>query len=146
MRVEKTTSVTGGIKPVQKTATKGAISFAQLLGDREDDQQSQEQLKQMLKEIEQKGRQLVESRTVETLLEYKEMITGFVREAVEFGLRVQERRGNSRTGRSKMMKVVATIDDKLLELTDLVLTQEKSQITLLEKIGQLHGLLVNLYA
>lgn len=146
MKVERTTAASNRDTKIKKAAPQSSISFAQLLGDREQDEHDQEQLQQMLKDIEKKGRQLVESRTVETLLEYKEMIKGFVEEAVLYGLRVEERRSNSRTGRSKMMKIVATIDEKLLELTDMALDQEKPQIKLLEKIGQIQGLLVNIYA
>lgn len=99
----------------------------------------------MLQEIEKKGRQLTEKRTVEVMLEYKEMIKGFVEQAVTFGLKVEERRGLSRSGRSRMMKVVSLIDEKVVELTDMILDQERPQIRILEKIGQLQGLLVNLF-
>lgn len=75
-------------------------------------------------------------------MEYKEMIKGFIEQAVNFGLKVEERRGLSRSGRSRMMKVVSMIDEKLVELTDMILDQEKPQIKLLEKIGQPCSLLV----
>lgn len=129
---------------VHKTEPKGGVSFSQLLGDKQEEQ-DQENLKQMLKDIEKKGKQLTENRTVEAMLEYKEMIKGFIEQAVHFGLQVEERRGLSRSGRSRMMKVVSMVDEKLVELTDMILDQEKPQIRLLEKIGQLQGLLVNLF-
>lgn len=139
-RVIKSTTTPG----VHKTEPKGGVSFSQLLGDKQEEH-DQEHLKQMLKEIEKKGKQLTENRTVEVMLEYKEMIKGFIEQAVNFGLKVEERRGLSRSGRSRMMKVVSMVDEKLVELTDLILDQEKPQIQLLEKIGQLQGLLVNLF-
>lgn len=143
MKVNRVVKSTGS-PAVHKAEAKGGISFSQLLGDKQEEQ-DREQLKQMLQEIEKKGKQLVESRTVEVMLEYKEMIKGFVDQAVNFGLKVEERRALSRSGRSRMMKVVALVDEKLVELTDMILDQEKPQIKLLEKIGQLQGLLVNLF-
>lgn len=129
---------------VHKTEFKSDVSFSQLMGDKQDEH-DQDQLKEMLKEIEKQGKHLAENRTVEVMLEYKEMIRGFVEKAVNSGLKVEERRGLSRSGRSRMMKVVTMIDEKLVELTDMVLDQEKPQMKLLEKIGQLQGLLVNLF-
>lgn len=129
---------------VHKTEPKTGVSFSQLMGDKQEEQ-DREELREILREIEKKGRQLTEKRTVEVMLEYKEMIKGFVEQAVNFGLKVEERRGLSRSGRSRMMKVVSMIDEKLVELTDMVLDQERPQIRILEKIGQLQGLLVNLF-
>lgn len=142
----KVTKVAANTKTpsVHRAEPKAGVSFSQLMGDKQDEH-DREQLQQMLKEIEKKGRQLTENRTVEVMLEYKDMIKGFVEQAVNFGLKIEERRGLSRSGRSRMMKVVSMIDEKLVELTDMILDQEKPQIKLLEKVGQLHGLMVNLF-
>lgn len=143
MKVTRVTQSTSST-PIHKTEPKDGISFSELMGDKQEEH-DRDDLKHMLKEIEKKGKQLTENRTIETMLEYKEMIKGFVEQAVNFGLKVEEHRGLSRSGRSRMMKVVSMIDEKLVELTDMILDQEKPQIKLLEKIGQLQGLLVNLF-
>jgi len=130
--------------PAGRATVKPTVSFSEMLSDKEDDH-SREHLQQMMKDIESKGRELADKKTVELLVDYKQMIKGFVEEAVSFGLKVEERRGLSRRGRSKVLKVVATIDEKLIELTDAVLQQERKQISVLEKIGQIQGLLVNLF-
>ncbi len=121
------------------------ITFTEILTNLEDNREhSKELLDELLKDIESKGKQLIENRTVETLIEYREMIKGFVEEAVEKGYKIEERRGFSRTGRTRVMRTVKEIDKQLVELTNLILGQEKKQIRLLEKIGQIQGLLVNL--
>lgn len=121
-----------------------SVSFSEMLSDKEDDR-SREHLYELMKKIENKGRELADKKTVELLLDYKNMIKGFIAEAVEFGLKVEEKRGLSRRGRAKVLKVVSTIDEKLIELTDEILNQEKRHIRVLEKIGQIQGLLVNLF-
>lgn len=147
MKVSKTTGVgakkiSKASKPTQATAK---ISFKELLDIVDDDQNQREFLDKMLEDIKEKGRDLIEKRTVENLFEYKEMIKGFVDEAVKFGLKVEERKGMNRGSRGKILRVVSKIDEKLLELTDAIIGEEKSKIKLLEKIGQIQGLLVNLY-
>lgn len=140
-RTQRAQSQSGGVKKAQATPS---VSFSELLGDKQEDQ-TREHLHQLMRDIEVKGRELGDRKTVELLVEYKEMIKSFIEEAVEFGIKVEERRGLSRRGRSKVLKVVATVDEKLIELTDAVLSQEKRQIAILEKIGQIQGLLVNLF-
>lgn len=73
------------------------------------------------------------------------MVKGFVEEAVNFGLRIEERRGLSRSTRSKVLRVVSAVDEKLLELTDIIIAQEESKLNILKKVGEIQGLLVNLY-
>ena len=147
MKVGKITStgtkkVSKSLKSSQATAK---ISFKEMLDMADEDQSQKEFLDKMLDDIKEKGKDLVEKRTVENLFEYKEMIKGFIEEAVNFGLKIEERKGMNRGSRGKILRVVAKIDEKLLELTDVIIGEEKSKIKILEKIGQIQGLLVNLY-
>jgi uncharacterized protein YaaR (DUF327 family) len=41
--------------------------------------------------------------------------------------------------------VVSAVDQKLLELTDIIIAQEESKIKILQKVGEIQGLLVNIY-
>jgi len=129
----------------KKSAETPRITFSEILSTLDDDRsRSKELLDELLKDIESKGKELIEHRTVETLVEYRDMIKGFVEEAVEEGYKIEERRGFSRSGRTRVMRTVKEVDKQLVELTNLILGQEKKQIRLLEKIGQIQGLLVNL--
>lgn len=144
MKVNRVAGAQSKLKKTNKVQTATGISFSQMLGDKEDDN-TREELYERMEEIKNKGRELGDKKTVELLVEYKKMIKGFIEDAVQFGIRVEERRGLSRRGRSKVLKVVSTIDEKLLDLTNEILSQEKKQIRVLEKIGQIQGLLVNLF-
>ncbi|GAB6107899.1 YaaR family protein [Fusibacter bizertensis] len=147
MKVEKSsksskTSVInkGGIV---KTEEKPKISFTEILAIKDYDQQKQE-LQKALDEIDKKGQDLVENRTVENLYAYKDLIKSFIEETVMKGLEIKERRGFSRSGRTKVMRTVAEVDAKLLELTNLILKREHKEINVLKKVGEIQGLLVNI--
>ena len=43
------------------------------------------------------------------------------------------------------MKTVETIDVRLVELSEVILNKEKSSLEILEMIGEIKGLLINLY-
>lgn len=122
---------------------KPAIQFTEILAQKNYDDQKRA-LQEVLDEIDQKGKSLVEDRTVENLYEYKEMIRGFVEEVVENGYQVVARRGFSRVGRTKVMRAVAEIDAKLIELTNLILKREHKELNLLKKVGEIQGLLVDI--
>ncbi len=122
-----------------------SISFDEILGVTEE-KQEKSHLEEMLDRISEKGKELAEKRDVEILLAYKEMVKEFIDDAVQHGLKVVERRGFGRAGRSKIMRSVSKIDDKLIELTEDLIQKEQSSIRLLSKIGEIQGLLLNLYA
>lgn len=147
MKVEKTSksSKTVASKALQgtKTEEKPKISFTEILAFKDYDQQKQA-LQKALDEIDKKGQDLVENRTVENLYAYKDLIKGFIEETVMKGLEIRERRGFSRTGRTKVMRTVAEIDAKLVELTNLIIKREHKEINVLKKVGEIQGLLVNI--
>ena len=120
------------------------ISFTEILASTEDDKM-REALSEVLEKINKKGKELINKRTVENLLEYKKMVKNFVEEAVDFGLKVNARRGYGLSGRTKILRTVSTIDKRLIELTDIILKQEVKGMRLLEKVGQIEGLLVNIF-
>lgn len=144
-RLSKTSPTTVKKVASKETERSNKISFKELLDHAEDDSRQKEMLDEMMADIEEKGKDLTESRTVESLFEYKDMVKGFVEEAVNFGLRIEERRGLSRSTRSKVLRVVSAVDEKLLELTDIIIAQEESKIKILQKVGEIQGLLVNIY-
>jgi len=147
MKVEKSskTSKASSSKTVQPTKVdeKPKISFTEILAVKDYDKQKDE-LQKALDEIDKKGHALVENRTVENLYAYKDLIKGFIEETVVKGLEIRERRGFSKTGRTKVMRTVAEVDAKLLELTNLIIKREHKEINVLKKVGEIQGLLVNI--
>ncbi len=73
------------------------------------------------------------------------MVQRFVKEAVNFGMQLKQNKSWNEQGRSRTLKLVKEIDEQLIQVTEAVLSQEKDSISLLDKIGEIKGLLVNLY-
>lgn len=121
------------------------MSFTEVMAVTEEDKE-REHFEERLEDIKKKGKELAQKKDIEILLSYKEMVKDFVDEAVKFGLKVTERRGHGRAGRSKVMRMVSMIDEKLIKITEDMLKMEQSSLKLLTKIGEIEGLLLNLYA
>lgn len=103
-------------------------------------------LNKLMQDIEDQGKVLAESRTVEDLRQYKSMIKQFMDDAVKYGLKLEEKRGFNRRGRAKIYKVVSEVDKKLIDLTDAILKKQKTTLDILGMVGEIKGLLINIYA
>ncbi|MEA1974903.1 MAG: YaaR family protein [Bacillota bacterium] len=147
MKVKKSSKI-GKVNKLKNkkisTEDTNRISFTEILASTEEDKM-REALSEVLEKINKKGKELINKRTVENLLEYKKMVKNFIEEAVDFGLKVNARRGYGLSGRTKILRTVSTIDKRLIELTDIILKQETKGMRLLEKVGQIEGLLVNIF-
>lgn len=99
----------------------------------------------MMKEIETQGEKLAEHRTIDDLRKYKKMVKEFMEEAVNSGLQLEEQRGFNRRGRTKVYKIVKEVDSRLTQLANDVISKEKSQLDILKQVGEIQGLLINIY-
>jgi uncharacterized protein len=102
-------------------------------------------LNRLIGDIEGAGQRLVRSRTFRELAKYKALVKRFVKEAVEYGLELKQSTSWNEYGQSRPLKTVETIDAKLVELSEEILHKEKSSLEILEMIGEIKGLLINLY-
>ncbi|MBP3951196.1 YaaR family protein [Bacillus suaedae] len=129
----------------KKTGPEAKVSFQEVIG-KQRDEKAYERLSQLMQKIDDQGKVLSETRTVDELRKYKQLVKDFMEDAVQFGLSLEERRGFNRRGRTKIYKIVEEVDRKLLDLTDAVLKKEKKGLDILNMVGEIKGLLVNIYA
>ena len=102
-------------------------------------------LHKLLEDIDQQGQQLSENPTFRELQKYKDLVKQFMGEVTKNGLALHQTESWDMYGGNKTLKTIQVLDRKLIELTDHVLNQQTSGLTLLERIGEMKGLLLNLY-
>ncbi|WP_096201153.1 YaaR family protein [Bacillus sp. FJAT-45350] len=135
----------GKIDPKKQEVT-GKVSFTEVMG-KQRDEKAYERLNALMQKIDDQGKVLAESsRTVDELRKYKALVKEFMEDAVQFGLSLEERRGFNRRGRTKIYKIVQEVDRKLLDLTDALIEKQKKGLEILDMVGEIKGLLVNIYA
>lgn len=105
-----------------------------------------EQLNALIKNIDDIGNRLAQSQNLKDLTKYKTMVKQFVREAVDFGLELKKGKAWDHFGQGRDLTIVQVVDEQLIELTKEVTAAEKSGNRILDKIGEIKGLLINLYA
>ena len=104
-----------------------------------------EQLTRLLGDISAAGDRVARSRNLRELTRFKMLVKRFLQEAVDYGLEMKQSHTWNRFGEGRRLKIVETVDEHLVELAQDILNEEKETIDLLDKIGEIKGLLINLY-
>jgi uncharacterized protein len=131
------------IEKKQQVASE-SVSFTEVMAKKRENA-LYEKFSTLAKDIEDQGKVLSESRTVEDLKKYKKMVKSFLEEAVNNALQLENQRGFNRRGRTKVYKIVKEVDSKLVDLTNEVLNKEKKGLNILNLVGEVQGLLINIY-
>jgi len=124
-------------KPVQ------AKSFSDVM-QQHGTQASKDELNRRFKEIQMQGDRLAHSMTIRELKAYRLLVKRFLEDTVRRGVGIKEARGWDRRGRGKRYKLLDEVDAALLAMADELLETEEGKIELLQKIGEIRGMLINL--
>jgi len=118
-------------------------NFADIM-QQQDEKVTQEQLTRMMQQISLQGDRLARSMTVRELRQYKLLVKQFLEETARRGVHLRDTKGWDRRGRSKRYKLLEEIDQELLAMADEMLETEQGRIDILQRIGEIRGMLINL--
>lgn len=130
--------------PHVQPSVKGPGQFAGLVREGES-KLHQEGLDRLFHDIEKQAQRMLHSRTVGDFLRFKQQVQQFVKEAVGSGLELQKSRDWHRGNGMRTFTTVKKVNENLTELTDQFLNEKRPAVDLLAKIGEIQGLLINLY-
>lgn len=122
----------------------GGPRFGEMITKQEQRLQG-EQITRLLGDISTVGDRIARSRNLRDMAKFKMLVKRFLKEAVDSGLGLKQSHTWNQFGEGRRLKIVQTIDEKLIELAEDLLDEEKTSIDLLAKIGEIKGLLINLY-
>lgn len=106
----------------------------------------EEELDRLLDKLDEQGRRLVHSRTLVDLHAYKELVRQFLQNTIGEGIALKEKRMTDVRGRSRIYRSVEKVNEQLIQLTEDIVKRESNQLRILEKVGQIKGLLIQLRA
>ena len=132
------------MKVDHKSAAYQTNSFQSMV-EKQGNRLKTEELGRLLRDIDMAGHRLVRSRQFQDLAKFKTLVKRFVKEAVDYGLQLKQSKSWSGYGENRTLRLVETIDEKLITLTEELRLAEKDSLDLLEQIGEIKGLLINLY-
>lgn len=143
MKISREISNSQPIKQVQQQR-KVDGRFQQLVQS-QTEQIKNEELKQLMDKITEQGEKLARFRSFQDLVRFKHLIKGFLEKTVYDSYELNSSFSFNPRGDSKQLAIVKKVDEKLAELTEKIIEQEKKTVHLLDIIGEIKGLLVNLY-
>jgi len=123
----------------------GHTSFTEHLRTAESAQLKQA-IDKELSAIAELGQKLVRNMSLSDLKEYKERVSNFLRLCISQGFSFDEERLGSRFGRTKILAIVRTVNQKLVDLGKELLSSNKDSLKVLALVDEIRGLLLDLYA
>ncbi len=145
-------SPTGGIRDASIPGERDTIDHAQQpqkpfgaeLAKSVDDNY-RERLDKLLEKINEQGAKLSQNPTYGELRSYRNMVRSFIGEAVNRSYTLEAKLGWDNRGRQKMYSVIKKVDDELAGLTEDVRVGQERQLSIMERLGAIRGMLVDLY-
>ena len=66
-------------------------------------------------------------------------------EVISSALLMEEKFSYDNIGRKKKYKIIKEIDEKLISLANMILEKESDKLDILQQMGDIRGLIINLY-
>lgn len=142
----RATAVTG---LVTKEDRKGEVNsnrttFADTLRKKEE-ADLETRLNRLMSDINTVGEQLSKTMDIKDLKNYKKLIAEFMDEVVNSSLKYSKHNQFDRRGRHKVYAIVKKVNARVEELSREFLKEERDNIKVLENIGTIKGLLLDIY-
>ncbi len=143
----KITNLQQLIQPGQKAPaaeeTDGSFRFALLSSLEENELQSR--LSLMMEDIIQQGNRLGKRMDVRDLKQYRKLIQEFMNEIATHTHEFSRENFLDRKGRHRVYGIVKKINQTLDELAEELLNEEKDHISILSKIDEIKGLILDIF-
>jgi hypothetical protein len=119
-------------------------SFKFTLVSNIEEQGLSERLSLMMKEITQQGEKLGKRMDVRDMKHYRTLIKDFMNEVVSRSHKFSRENFLDRRGRHRVYGIVKLVDEKLDELAAELIKDEKDHLTILSRIDEIRGLLLDI--
>ncbi len=98
----------------------------------------------LLNEISDQGKKISKHTDVRDMRRYRELIKNFLNEVVYRSHKFSRENFLDRRGRHRVYGIIKRIDENLDELAEELLKEEKDNIMILSKVGEIKGLLLDI--
>src|SRR5574344_650047 len=138
------TSNTQNVQPEQNTQkTDGTFKFT--LASQIEDADLQNTLKTMMEEITMQGDKISKKRDIRDMKKYRAMIKGFMNEVVSRSHTFERENFLDRKGRHRVYGIIKLVDQRMDELAQELVKDEKDNIKILGMVGDIQGLLLDIF-
>jgi len=143
MKVNQVTQ-TAPVTQVNQTApTDGTFKF--MLASHIGEAELQERLSSLMQAITVEGEKLAKRRDVKDMKHYRGLIKEFLNEIVTHSHAFSRENYLDRRGRHRVYGIIRLVDENLDQLAQELMKDEKDNLAILNKIGEIRGLLLDIF-
>lgn len=132
------------VEPVKNTQpTDGTFKFT--LASHIEEAELQARLQGLMEEITMQGERLAKRRDVKDMKHYRGLVKEFLNEVVTRSHSFSRENFLDRRGRHRVYGIIRLVDENLDQLAQELMKDEKDHLAILNKIGEIRGLLLDIF-
>lgn len=120
-------------------------SFKFTLASHIEEAQLKERLNTLMEEITMQGNRLAKKRDIKDMKKYRSLIKEFMNEVVSRSHSFSRENFLDRRGRHRVYGIIRLVDENLDELAQELVKDETDNLSILNKIGEIRGLLLDIF-
>jgi uncharacterized protein YaaR (DUF327 family) len=121
-------------------------TFKFMLASNIEDAELSQRLNLLMEEIVMQGDKLVKRTDIRDMKKYRTLIKEFMNEIVNRSHKFSRENFLDRRGRHRVYGIIRLVDQKLDELAQDLVSEEKDSISILAKVDEIRGLLLDIFA
>lgn len=134
------------IQPTQNVTQPTDDTFRFILASNIDDAGLADRLNLLMEEIVMQGDKIVKRTDIRDMRKYRTLIKEFMNEIVNRSHKFTRENFLDRRGRHRVYGIIRLVDEKLDELAQELVGEEKDSISILAKVDEIRGLLLDIFA
>lgn len=119
-------------------------SFKFILASNVEDAELNSRLNQLITQITEQGERIAKHTDIADMKRYRELVKDFMNEVVNRSHEFSRENFLDRRGRHRVYGIVKLVDKNLDDLATELLKDEKDNLTILSKVGEIRGLLIDI--
>lgn len=143
IKVTQATPVIATEQTSQTAAADGSFKF--MLASHIQEQDLQVRLTAMMEEITRQGDRISKKMDIRDMRKYRTLIKSFMNEVVTRSHKFSRENFLDRRGRHRVYGIIKQVDDTLDELARELVKDEKDHIAILNMIGEIRGLILDIF-
>lgn len=143
LKVEQLTQTQPMEAPQTVERTDGSFKFT--LASHIEEAELQEKLNGLMNDITAQGEKLAEHMDIRDMKKYRGLVKDFLNEVVNRSHKFSRENFLDRRGRHRVYGIIRLVDANLDELAGELVKEEKDHLSILEKIGEIQGLLLDIF-
>lgn len=132
-------SQTEGMEQTEKVGEEFKFTLTSAIEDAD----LQQQLERMLKDITKQGELIARHMDIRDMKKYRELVKDFLNEVVNRSHKFSRENFLDRRGRHRVYGIVKLVNKNLDDLAGELVKDEKDHLTILSKVGEIRGLLLD---